>query len=158
MSATHSTSGARGPSGSGSTRARSRWSGCPPVRHSGCSPRRTRRRSRSWCAFGLYEIDHLRGPAGLLPRLLFGTADRAAWIERSPRFAPQPAAPTLLLHGTDDGLVPVEQARRLAAHRDALGLPTRLVVYPGAPHGFFNLPLPVADAGAQEIVDHVRSR
>jgi acetyl esterase/lipase len=102
--------------------------------------------------FGLYEVDHLHGPAALLPRLLFGTADRTAWIERSPHFAPQPAAPTLLLHGDDDGLVPVAQARRFAARRASLGLPTRLVIYPGVPHGFFNLPLAAADAGAREII------
>ena len=109
------------------------------------------------CCFGLYEIDHLRGPAGLLPRLLFRTRDRAAWIDRSPRYAAQPAIPTLLLHGSDDGLCPVEQAHRLAAHRESLGLPTRLVIYPGAPHGFFNLPVPAAHAGADEIIAHARS-
>lgn len=112
--------------------------------------------ARVACAFGLYEIDHLHGPAQLLPRLLFRTPDRARWSERSPRFAPQPAAPTLLLHGSDDGLVPVDQARRLAAHRTALGLSTRLVIYDDAPHGFFNLPVPAADAGAAEIIEHVR--
>lgn len=105
--------------------------------------------------FGLYEIDHLRGPATLLPRLLFGTADRAAWTTRSPHFAPQPAVPTLLLHGSDDGLVPVEQAHRLASRREAQGLATRLVIYDGAPHGFFNLPHPAAVAGSREIIDHV---
>jgi len=105
--------------------------------------------------FGLYEIDHLRGPAALLPRLLFATADRAAWTARSPRHAAQPTAPVLLLHGTDDGLVPAAQAERLAAHRASLGLPTRLVIYDGAPHGFFNLAhLPAAEAGAHEIVGH----
>jgi len=107
------------------------------------------------CCFGLYEVDHLRGPAALLPRLLFRTSDRAAWIERSPRHATQPAMSTLLLHGSDDGLVPVEQAHRLAAHRDSLGLQTRLVIYDGAPHGFFNVPVPAADAGAREIIAHV---
>ena len=107
-----------------------------------------------WC-FGLYEVDHLRGMAGLLPRLLFRTSDRAVWRDRSPRFATQVAAPTLLLHGSDDGLVPVEQARRLAADREALGLPTRLVVYPGAPHGFFNVPSAAAEAGVRAILDHV---
>jgi acetyl esterase/lipase len=108
--------------------------------------------------FGLYEVDHLRGPAQLLPRLLFGTAERAVWKQRSPRFAPQSSAPTLLLHGSDDGLIPVEQARRLAAHRESLGLPTRLVVYDGVPHGFFNLPLAAAAAGADEIAAHVLRR
>jgi acetyl esterase/lipase len=107
------------------------------------------------CCFGLYEVDHLHGPAASLPRLLFDTADRSAWIARSPRFAPQPAVSTLLLHGSDDGLVPVDQARRLAAHRESLGLPTRLVVYDGVPHGFFNLPVPAASAGARELVDHI---
>lgn len=106
--------------------------------------------------FGLYAMDHLQGPlASLLPRMLFATTDRAIWRERSPCVA-QPSAPTLLLHGDDDGLVPVEQARQLASAREALGLPTRLVVYPGAPHGFFNLTGSVADAATAEIVEYVR--
>lgn len=109
------------------------------------------------CCFGLYEVDHLRGPATLLPRLLFATTDRAAWIERSPRHVAQPSMSTLLLHGTDDGLVPVEQAHGLSAHREQLGLKTRLVIYDGAPHGFFNLPVPAADAAAREIIAHVSS-
>jgi acetyl esterase/lipase len=41
---------------------------------------------------------------------------------------------------------------------DALGLPTRLVIYDGAPHCFFNLPVPEAAAGAREIIDHVTRR
>ncbi len=95
--------------------------------------------------FGLYELDHLSGPlATLLPRLVFRTSDRARWAERSPRGSAQTAAPTLLLHGTADGLVPHGQAERLAEHRRALGLPTELVIYPGAPHGFFNQEAQVA--------------
>lgn len=105
--------------------------------------------------FGLYDADHLRGPGELLPRLLFGTGERTAWARGLPRAARQTAAPMLLLHGTDDGLIPVEQARQLAAHRESLGLPTRLVIYDGAPHGFFNLPVPEAASGAREIVEHV---
>jgi acetyl esterase/lipase len=106
--------------------------------------------------FGLYELDHLRGPlATLMPRLLFRTSDRASWHARSPRGAPQPSAPTLLLHGTADGLVPVEQARGLAAHREALGLATKLVVIEGAPHGFFNTPSEACELGVREIVDYL---
>ena len=106
--------------------------------------------------FGLYEVDHLRGPAAVLPRLLFATADRSAWTSRSPRHATPAPAPTLLLHGSDDGLVPVGQAERLAAHRISLGLPTRLVVYEGAPHGFFNVAHhPAARAAVDAIVEHV---
>ncbi len=109
------------------------------------------------CGFGLYELDHLEGTlASVVPRLLFRTSDRRTWRERSPRGSPQPRAPTLLLHGGADGLVPVGQAQRLAAHREALGLPTRLVVYPEAPHGFFQFPGDAAENGADEIIAHLR--
>jgi acetyl esterase/lipase len=108
------------------------------------------------CAFGLYELDHLEGRlAGLVPRLLFRTSDRATWSARSPRGATQPRVPTLLVHGTADGLVPVEQARRLTSHREQLGLPTRLVLYADAPHGFFHYDTPATHAAAGEIVSHV---
>lgn len=108
------------------------------------------------CGFGLYELDHLEaGLASVVPRLLFRTPDRAVWRARSPRYAPQPPAPTLLLHGDADGLVPVAQAHRLAAHRASLGLPTRLVVYRDAPHGFFQFACDASREGAAEIVRHV---
>jgi acetyl esterase/lipase len=109
------------------------------------------------CCFGLYEVDHLRGPAALLPRLLFATADRREWLARSPLHAPQPPAPTLLLHGGADGLVPSAQAERLAARRASLQLPTRLVIFEDAPHGFFNLVHPAAEAGVREIVAYATS-
>jgi acetyl esterase/lipase len=106
--------------------------------------------------FGLYELDHLEGPlATLMPRLLFRTEDRARWAARSPRGSAQPVAPTLLLHGTHDGLVPVGQARRLAAHRESLGLPTKLAIYEGAPHGFFNQQGAHAAAATREILAHL---
>lgn len=109
--------------------------------------------------FGLYELDHLSGPvAELLPRLLFRSRDRAVWAARSPRGAPQPPMPTLLLHGTADGLVPHGQAERLAAHREALGLSTRLVLYPGAPHGFFNRDTSVATQATDEILAFLTPR
>ncbi|HEY4183223.1 MAG TPA: alpha/beta hydrolase [Kofleriaceae bacterium] len=112
--------------------------------------------ARLACCFGLYDADHFRGPlVTLWPRLLFRTANRAQWNERSPRGAVQPTTPTLLLHGAADGLVHVDQASRLAAHRESLGLPTRLVIYPEAPHGFFNLPCAASDAGIREIIEHV---
>ncbi len=108
--------------------------------------------------FGLYELDHLEGPlATLLPRLVFRSTDRERWRARSPRQAPQPRVPTLLLHGTGDGLVPVSQARRLAEHRGTLGLPTTLSIYEGAPHGFFNHAGEHAERGVREILAHVLS-
>lgn len=113
--------------------------------------------SRLVCCFGLYELDHLRGPlASILPSLIFRTPSHDVWSARSPRGARQPEMPTLLLHGGDDGLVPVEQAERLASHRVALGLPTELVIYPLAPHAFFNRPCAAADLAADAIALHVR--
>ena len=93
--------------------------------------------------------------ASLLPRVLLRTGDPAQWRARSPLVAPPTPAPTLLLHGTDDGLVPVAQARALAARRDALGLPTRLVELPDAPHAFFNAPCDAADRSLRELVAHL---
>jgi carboxymethylenebutenolidase len=105
--------------------------------------------ARVACCFGLYEVDHL---PRVFPRLLFRTADRSAW-----RFDAHPTAPTLLLHGDADRLVPVTQAHRLAAQREALGLPTRLVIYPGARHGFLRRASPVAEVAVRELAAHVGS-
>jgi len=114
----------------------------PPHRLAGC--------------FGLYDFDDLRGPlASLLPRVLLRTGDPAQWRARSPLEAPPTPAPTLLLHGTDDGLVPVAQARALAARREALGLPTRLVELADAPHAYFNAPCEAADRSLRELVAHL---
>ncbi|MFO0627024.1 MAG: alpha/beta hydrolase [Polyangiales bacterium] len=106
--------------------------------------------------FGLYDFDDLRGPlASLLPRLLLRTRDPSTWRARSPLEAPPTPAPTLLLHGTHDTLVPITQARRLAARRLALGRPTRLVELVGAPHAFFNTPGEAADRALGEILAHL---
>lgn len=115
--------------------------------------------ARLACCFGLYDVDHLRGRlAELLPRLLFRTTDRLAWNDRQPLYAVQPEVPTLLLHGDDDGLVPHTQSERLAEARLKLGLPTRLVIYKGAPHGFFNRPCEARDEGLREIIEHLLAR
>src|SRR5688500_2647916 len=57
--------------------------------------------ARIACCFGLYEVDHMRGISSVLPRLLFRTGDRDAW-----QLAAHPPAPTLLIHGDADRLVP----------------------------------------------------
>lgn len=62
---------------------------------------------------------------------------RAAHVERSPiRHAAAIRAPLLLLHGEDDAVVPVGQARTLAARLAALGRDVELHVYEGEGHGW----------------------
>jgi len=46
--------------------------------------------------------------------------------------------PTLILLGDQDRLIPVETAKRLTSGLDRFKIPNRLVIYPGATHGFFN--------------------
>ncbi|MCX5744791.1 MAG: alpha/beta hydrolase [Proteobacteria bacterium] len=87
------------------------------------------------CAFGLYESNLL--------------------LRKIPM--PPVAVPTLLLHGDADRLVPVGQARRLAAARAAAGLPTTLAIYPGARHGFFRAASEASEAGGMAIIGHVRA-
>lgn len=108
------------------------------------------------CGFGLYDVEAWRyPPTTLLWWLLFRSWDRNHWRSRSPIGAPQPQAPTLLLHGAADRLVPVTQAQQIAARREALGLATRLVVYPNAPHAFFTFDGPAAYEGTREILAHL---
>lgn len=80
---------------------------------------------------------------------LFGTAtpredqlrgaSPVAWVRTG-------APPTLLLHGEQDPLVPVSQARALADALANARVPHRLHVIPGAGHGDFGLTRETADA------------
>ena len=45
-------------------------------------------------------------------------------------------SPTLLIHGTDDRWVPLEQSQQMAESLTQAGVPNRLIVVPGARHGF----------------------
>ena len=60
-------------------------------------------------------------------------------------------SPLLMVHGTADGLVPVEQVGRLQARRQALGLHTETLVFEDAPHAFLNWPGPLAEETAARI-------
>jgi acetyl esterase/lipase len=61
------------------------------------------------------------------------------WQEGSPAHNLHAGVPpTLVMLGDQDNLVPVETAERFSKKLDALGVPNRLVIYPGADHGFFN--------------------
>jgi dipeptidyl aminopeptidase/acylaminoacyl peptidase len=73
-------------------------------------------------------IDSLIGP---YPK------DRQLYLERSPiNHLDQLSAPMLLLQGTEDMVVPPEQAEMLAAAARRRGLPVALIMFEGEGHGF----------------------
>jgi acetyl esterase/lipase len=62
--------------------------------------------------------------------------------------------PTLLIHGDDDAWVPLDQSVRMAQALDRVGVPNKLIVIPGARHGFETaLEVPVKRDLVPEIVD-----
>jgi dipeptidyl aminopeptidase/acylaminoacyl peptidase len=64
-------------------------------------------------------------------------AARAVYDDRSPALHPERIlGAVLLLQGADDAVVPVGQARRLAAAVTAQGGSVRLVEFEGEGHGF----------------------
>lgn len=77
---------------------------------------------------------------GMLRNFLGGPpADlKSAYLDASPvRHITKTTPPTLLLHGADDPLVPVEQAVVFAAALEKVGATVELVEIPGANHGGF---------------------
>jgi acetyl esterase/lipase len=56
--------------------------------------------------------------------------------------------PTLIIHGDADKLVPIQQAETLLAKLEEAGVPTKLVVKPGAKHGWEN-----TEKDMQTVVD-----
>lgn len=67
--------------------------------------------------------------------------------------APRRLPPTLLLHGTDDRVVPVAEAHRADRVLARLGVPHRLVVYAGQAHALTPDVLPDAVARATAFLD-----
>jgi dipeptidyl aminopeptidase/acylaminoacyl peptidase len=74
----------------------------------------------------------------VLPALIGKGPNEApeAYRDRSAVFWPDLInAPLLILHGEDDGSVPVEQSQQLADLLSAAGKTVKLVTYPGDDHG-----------------------
>ena len=69
-------------------------------------------------------------------RRLAGTDERSLSERSAIDWADEIDVPVLLLHGTIDRKVDIEQSRKMAAKLKALGKPVRLEVFPGENHGF----------------------
>ena len=67
--------------------------------------------------------------------------DSPDWLSRARAASPlehvsPDDSPTLLAHGSDDRWVPLDQSQRMAKSLSQAGVPDRLIVVPGARHGF----------------------
>ncbi|MEN0064671.1 MAG: alpha/beta hydrolase [Myxococcota bacterium] len=104
--------------------------------------------------YGVYEFASLAGPGTRLWRTaLLGSWRPRAWAEASPAaVATAIDAPVLLLHGTEDALVPYVQAQRLAAAREAAGCSTTLRTFEGMRHGWMQDPSDPASASAMDDI------
>ena len=100
--------------------------------------------------FGLYDFASLGGALGRILKL--AVLRGASAEEHSPAGQLRSTQPLVMLHGTGDRLVPIEQARAVLLRRRARLLPVELVEVPDAPHGFFNLPGPHATAGLEALM------
>ncbi|HYH15381.1 MAG TPA: alpha/beta hydrolase, partial [Flavisolibacter sp.] len=87
--------------------------------------------------YNLQSNSYYRFAIGLL---VGGTPDKKPTVfeQASPiNYVSAQSAPTLLLHGGKDGLVPISQSRDLKAKLDKAGVPAELVVYPNEGHGWW---------------------
>ncbi|NNJ27271.1 alpha/beta hydrolase [Alienimonas chondri] len=78
------------------------------------------------------------GPTGPVAKLLGGPLSERTEVaaKASPvEFVSPDDPPFLMLHGTEDPLVPLSQSERLYAALQQAGVPTTLIVFPGIGHG-----------------------
>jgi dipeptidyl aminopeptidase/acylaminoacyl peptidase len=81
------------------------------------------------------QADIVTNVLGVLP----GDAPRAATLASPIAHVRAGDPPFLLVHGTNDGLVPVSHARRMAAALRQAGVPASVLELPGIGHGFVGL-------------------
>ena len=79
----------------------------------------------------------LSGVTGTTP-----DANSPLYRQLSPiNFVTAQSPPTLILHGTEDELVPLSQSQALQQKLQVAGVPHQLLVYPGEGHGWFGAKL-----------------
>jgi acetyl esterase/lipase len=81
----------------------------------------------------------------------------ATWLAASPaHHVSAAAAPFLLLHGTDDAMVPYSQSVEMQRRLRVAGVKAELFTADGAAHGFFNQP-PWYDSTVAAVAEFLRS-
>ncbi len=117
--------------------------------------------------YGAYELEQVFGRyAGRLSRRLgswlghqvlgHGLDDPAAYRDASPMYRISPGAPPfLVVHGSIDNLVPVEQARQLVGELRAAGGQAAYVELAGAPHAFDVFHSTWADASVVGVIRYL---
>ena len=107
--------------------------------------------------YGPTQFESIRGRrAGLMLSLLMRSSDRNTWRERSPLHMHTPT-PLLLVHGTEDRLVPVSHSTRLYEARIERDLPTELELFEGMRHGWLNDDaLPETDQALNRVIEFLR--
>jgi acetyl esterase/lipase len=110
--------------------------------------------NRVVCGYGLYDLSTLEGfVSKILRRKLTGTGNQKQWRTQSPIEKGLPKRPLLMLHGTADGLSPVDQAHAMNEARIPLEEETKLVIYEGAHHSFFSTnDSPFFRSGLEEVI------
>lgn len=110
--------------------------------------------------YGLYDFQGLSGPGvPLMRRLLLQSNEPGVWLQESAvAHAADVAAPLLLVHGTQDRLVPYPQAQAVADARRDLAHSTVLATYQGLPHGWLQDPeRPESEAVVRQVVQFLQT-
>ena len=94
--------------------------------------------------YGPSDLNHLaesRGDFGHDPTRIFVGGENLDFVERAMHASPvtfvsRDDAPTLLIHGTNDLWVPIDQSKNLSKSFDNSGVTHQLIIVDGAAHGF----------------------
>jgi dipeptidyl aminopeptidase/acylaminoacyl peptidase len=130
VSAADDANGATGDAASGAARAE----GAPGDGNPNAPPGRPNQVAAVVAYFPPVDLRGWARPNERFPALEF---DADLEIDSSPLlFATADDPPTLLLHGDEDGLVPIDHSERMSAALVGAGVTTDFVVFPGQGHGF----------------------
>jgi dipeptidyl aminopeptidase/acylaminoacyl peptidase len=88
---------------------------------------------RAFVSYLLESTNNMDTPAIVHWRQVLG--DKANWDDIAPaRQASKASCPILLIHGTDDTVVPIDQSRKMESALKAAGKPVEFVTYKGQDH------------------------